>query len=139
MTLKYILIPLFFFIFAACEPAENNIQTNSSVSSVGQLQHTVFFYLNEDVSREEIAQFESGLQDLAKIEAIFKAEVGVPGPTEGSDAIDNTFAYSIYTWFKTMEDYNDYDKHPDHLEFINTYKHLWADIKVYDSDLTFSK
>ncbi len=34
-----------------------------------------------------------------------------------------------------MEDYNVYAEHPDHLEFIDTFSNLWADVKVYDSGI----
>ena len=99
------------------------------------LQHTVYFYLNDDVTQEEADQFEEGLKQLLEIESIHKSELGVPGDTESRDVTDHSFAYSIFTWFDSMENYKAYDEHPDHLEFIDTYSSLWADVKVYDSDL----
>ncbi|WP_375577974.1 Dabb family protein [Marivirga tractuosa] len=34
-----------------------------------------------------------------------------------------------------MDDYEIYAEHPDHLKFIERYKHLWKDVKVYDSEI----
>ena len=99
------------------------------------LQHTVLFYLNEDVSEEERFEFENGLRELLTIESIHKSELGIPADTESRDVTDHSFGYVIYTWFETMEDYHIYDEHPEHLRFIDTFDSLWANVKVYDSEL----
>lgn len=123
------------FGLTACQSeAQQSEQTESQTTS-GMLQHTVFFYLNEDVSEEEAQDFEEGLKELLEISSIHKAELGVPGDTAERDVTDHSFAYSIYTWFENSEDYKTYDEHPDHVEFIETYSSLWADVKVYDSEL----
>lgn len=98
-------------------------------------QHTVFFYLNEEVSAEEKQEFEQGLKKLLEIPEIHKSELGVPADTAERDVTDHGYAYAIYTWFETMADYEVYAEHPDHLDFIDTYSSLWANVKVYDSDL----
>jgi hypothetical protein len=35
-----------------------------------------------------------------------------------------------------MDDYNVYAEHPDHMEFIEQFQSLWADVKVYDTNIT---
>lgn len=125
-------------VLMACQP--DNVQENESIEinteqTTGMLQHTVYFYLNDDVSEEEALEFENGLKELLEISSIYKSELGVPGDTAERDVTDHSFAYSIFTWFENLEDYKTYDEHPDHLEFIDTYNDLWADVKVYDSDL----
>lgn len=122
----------------ACE--SGNTQGNSSndmntEQTTGMLQHTVYFYLNDDVTEEEAIEFENGLKELLEISSIYKSELGVPGDTAERDVTDHSFAYSIFTWFENLEDYKTYDEHPDHLEFIDTYNSLWSDVKVYDSEL----
>lgn len=129
------MIILSLIVFTACQATADQTDSNETQSSIDMLQHTVFFYLNDDVTNEEIAQFEEGLKDLVSIETIYKAEIGIPGSTEERDVTDHSFGYSIFTWFESMEDYNVYAEHPDHLEFIDTYSNLWADVKVYDSGI----
>lgn len=122
----------------ACQPDDAQNNANNEINTeqtTGMLQHTVYFYLNDDVSEEEALEFENGLKELLEISSIYKSELGVPGDTAERDVTDHSFAYSIFTWFENLEDYKIYDEHPDHLEFIDTYNHLWADVKVYDSDL----
>lgn len=125
--------------FTACEPEAEQVDmmNQNTETTTGMLQHTVFFYLNDDVTEEEKQQFENGLRELLSISSIFKSELGIPGDTEERDVTDHSFAYSIYTWFETLEDYKIYDEHPDHLEFIDTYNSLWSDVKVYDSELIY--
>jgi len=126
-------------IFSGCQQPDD-VQTETTVATIenttGMLQHTVFFYLNDDVTEQQRNEFEDGLKELLAIESIYKSELGVPGDTESRDVTDHSFSYSIYTWFETMEDYKIYDEHPDHMQFIDTYNSLWADVKVYDSELT---
>lgn len=135
------------FLAAACQQSQessmnmetstetSSTQTSTTENSIGMLQHTVYFYLNEDATEEERQQFEEGLHALVSIEEVHKSEIGVPAATPERDVTDHSFGYSIFTWFETMEDYEVYAEHPDHMEFIDQYQHLWADVKVYDSDI----
>lgn len=137
-TLQLLFIIFLILFSSACQETgeETEISTAPAPNiTVGMLQHTVYFYLNENVTEEEKQQFEEGLEELLSIEEVFKAEMGVPGSTPEREVTDNTFGYSIFTWFETMEDYNIYAEHPVHMDFIDTYQHLWADVKVYDSEV----
>ena len=129
-------ISLFAVLLSACQHSGGQPQTsNTSETTINMLQHTVYFYLKDDVTPEEIERFETGLKKLLEIPEIHHSEMGIPAGTAERDVTDHFFAYSIYTWFETMDDYEGYDKHPDHKEFIDTYSHLWADVKVYDADI----
>lgn len=131
-----LVIPLLLILsaYSTEQPNEQKIESQST----NMLQHTVYFYLNSEVTPEEKEQFEQGLEELLEISAIHKSELGVPADTEERDVTDHEYAYAIYTWFETMEDYKTYDEHPDHLEFIDKYSGLWADVKVYDADIISS-
>lgn len=99
------------------------------------LQHMVYFYLKEDVTAEEKEQFEEGLKTLLEIEEVYDYQIGIPGPTEERDVTDHSFGYSFSSWFENMEDYKVYAEHPVHLEFIDEYDDLWAEVRVYDSEV----
>lgn len=129
-------IIMFISIGLACQTHTDQTEPkNPAQSTIGMLQHTVFFYLNDDVTAEEREQFEKGLAKLMEIPQIYRSETGVPAGTAERDVTDHSYGYAIYTWFETMDDYKGYDEHPDHLEFIDSYNHLWADVKVYDADI----
>lgn len=133
---RIVTISLLILYVSACQPDNSHPETSSDPeSTIGMLQHTVFFYLNDDVTAEEREEFEAGLVKLLEIPQIYRSETGVPAGTAERDVTDHSYGYAIYTWFETMEDYMGYDEHPDHLEFIDAYNHLWADVKVYDADI----
>ena len=133
---RIVTISLLILFSSACQSDNSQTELNSNTeAAIGMLQHTVFFYLNDDVTTTEREQFEEGLKKLLEIPEIYRSETGVPAGTAERDVTDHSYAYAIYTWFETMEDYVGYDEHPDHLEFIDNYNHLWADVKVYDADI----
>jgi len=123
------------FLLTACQSDTEQIVETEIESSLGLLQHNVYFYFSEDVSDEEKAGFEDGLFELLSIDEVYRYEIGIPGSTEDRDVTDHSFGYSFFSWFLTMEDYEIYAKHPIHLEFIDEFNHLWADVKVYDSEI----
>lgn len=137
-TLHLLIAASLILFSTACQEAGEQTEMSTDPVpniTVGMLQHTVYFYLNEDVTEEEKQQFEDGLEELLSIEEVFKSEIGVPGSTPERDVTDHSFGYSIFTWFETMENYNVYAEHPVHMDFIDKYQHLWADVKVYDSEV----
>jgi hypothetical protein len=131
--LTLLALSLFFFTAIGCTTQDQPAKTIEKEQTVGLLQHNVYFYLNEDVTEQEAAEFEKGLEKLMSIDEVYKYQLGTPGPTPDRDVTDHSFGYSIFSWFKTMEDYEVYAQHPTHLEFIDEYSGLWADVKVYDS------
>jgi hypothetical protein len=130
-----ILIIIAMFLITACQEDTEQFAETSIESSIGLLQHNVYFYLNEDVSADEKTRFEDGLFELLSIDEVYRYEIGIPGSTEDREVTDHSFGYSFFSWFLTMEDYDIYANHPIHLEFIDEFNHLWADVKVYDSEI----
>lgn len=135
-------LPIFILVLplllvSACQPEVEQAteEEEDPRTTVGMLQHMVYFYLNEDVTAEERTDFEEGLKKLLSIEEVYFYQIGIPGATEERDVTDHSFGYSISSWFQTTEDYEVYAVHPVHLEFIDEYSELWADVKVYDSEI----
>ncbi len=126
-------------LFAFASQIKHDESSAGSDDDPGILVHNVYFYLNDDVTAEEQKQFEAGLKALLSIEEIHEAEMGVPAETNERDVTDHDFVYSISLSFKSLEDYEVYEEHPDHLKFIEAYSHLWADVKVYDSEITYER
>ncbi|MCC5931093.1 MAG: Dabb family protein [Cyclobacteriaceae bacterium] len=126
---------IFIFILAitvlfSCTENDNQVR-----DTTGMLQHNVYFYLKPEVTAAQNQEFVKGLRELISISSIHHAEIGRPGATEKREVVDHSFAYSIFTWFSTLEDHEVYQNHPDHKLFIEKYKDLWASVKVYDSEI----
>lgn len=136
---RLLLACLLLLVVTACRSDVEQIQNTNSEPTDVMIQHTVYFYLKEDVTPDQKGEFEDGLEKLLEIAEIHQSELGVPAATEERDVTDHGYAYAIYTWFENMEDYNTYAEHPDHLEFIDEYSSLWADVKVYDANIISSR
>jgi DNA phosphorothioation-dependent restriction protein DptG len=109
---------------------------NAPLKSSGMLQHTVYFWLKSGVKDKERKDFESGLKRLVdKVKALDKAEIGKPASTPSRDVVDNSFDYSLFTWFKSVADHDVYQEHEEHKRFIEKYSELWDNVRVHDSVL----
>ena len=126
-------------IATSCNQSGQADASPEVLTSESMLQHTVYFYLTPDVTEEQLVEFESGLSELMQIESIYAYELGKPAETEDREVTDHAFAYSIFSWFQTMDDYEIYADHPVPLDFIDRYSGLWADVKVYDSEIYETK
>lgn len=137
---RIVVVLLAISFLVSCQPeADRSNEENENRTTVGMLQHIVYFYLNEDVTAAEKADFEAGLKKLLSIDEVYFYQVGIPGETAERDVTDHSFGYSISSWFKTLDDYEVYAEHPVHMEFIDEYSHLWEDVKVYDSEIVAEK
>jgi len=100
------------------------------------LQHNVYFWLKEGVSDDKKKRFEQGIKDfVSSVKEVHQAEIGIPAGTPDREVIDKSFGYSIFVWFKSIDDHNVYQKHPAHEKFINDFSDLWEKVQVYDSEL----
>jgi len=108
-----------------------NIVT-TQMSTRAPFIHTVFFYLNDDVTAEQKTQFEGGMQKLGTCPTIANFRIGKPAMTP-RDIVDNDYGYSWIVEFKNAKDQDAYQTEPIHLAFIEEFKDLWKEVKVYDS------
>jgi hypothetical protein len=95
--------------------------------------HHVYFWLKEGLSQEEIQQFEAGVKSLLSIESVKIGDVGKPAGTD-RPVIDTSYSYSLLTIFDNEEGHDIYQPHPVHLKFIESCKHLWTKVLIYDSE-----
>jgi hypothetical protein len=96
------------------------------------LIHHVFFWMSPDATENDKALLRAGLERMTSIDLIKQSHIGVPAPTN-RPVIDNTYTFSWLTVFETSADELAYQTHPAHLQFIDSCKHLWTRVLVYDS------
>ncbi len=117
------------------ETLKNNALTNAQNNAIDETAfiHTVFFWFKKDVTEAEKAQFASeGLAKLTTCKSIYKGYYGLPAHSP-RDVVDNSYGYALNCHFKSAEDEEIYQNDPQHLKFIDTYKHLWDRVIVYDN------
>ena len=94
--------------------------------------HHVYFWLKDPSSSKDLQALTEGLQALASIEKIQLFHVGKPADTN-RDVIDVSYSLSLLMVFANRADQDSYQVHPIHLKFVETCKHLWSKVIVYDS------
>ena len=95
--------------------------------------HTVFFWMNENVTDEQKTNFaKNGLGELVKVSSIYKSYFGPPAKTP-REVVDNSYDFALICHFKNKEDQDAYQIDSVHLRFIEDYKDLWKSVIVYDN------
>jgi len=95
--------------------------------------HSVFFWLNDGLSDERVAFFESELAKLPAIDVVASGVIGKPAATEARPVTDHSFSYHLSLTFSSVADHNAYQVHPRHDAFVAACKDLWLRVIVYDS------
>ena len=94
--------------------------------------HHVYFWLENTGSKNDHAALLVGLQALSKVPSIKQFHIGVPADTN-RDVIETSYEFSWLAVFNTKEEQDAYQVDPIHLHFVDTCKHLWQKVIVYDS------
>jgi len=116
--------------------SKNIIHSNTKFQEKKMLIHNVYFWLKSGLDKKEIKSFEKGLKELvSSVKEVHKAEIGIPAGTPDRDVVDKSFDYSLFIWFKSVEDHNVYQSHAAHQKFINELSALWTKVQVFDSEL----
>ena len=95
------------------------------------IYHLVWFKLKEEISREEIAQLQANVQEMApQIPQAIEVACG-----EDFSGRSRGFEFGLMAKFASREDGQIYDKHPAHQAFIAKSKHLWTDVMALDFEI----
>lgn len=94
--------------------------------------HAVYFWLKDDLTDEQRADFARGVRTLPAVEAITRAHIGVPAPTN-RPVIDSSYAYALILEFADQAQHDAYQQHPIHLQFVKDCGAYWSRVQIYDS------
>ncbi|RYC69131.1 Dabb family protein [Spirosoma sordidisoli] len=94
--------------------------------------HTVFFWLNRPESQDDRTALRAGLETLREISDISAAYIGAPADTR-RPVIDHTYAFSLTFVFTDQAAHDAYQVHPVHLAFVDSCRHLWERVQIYDA------
>lgn len=100
--------------------------------------HTVFFWMNDSLTEDQMISFETAMANLLNIESIYKGYYGPPAMTP-REVVDNSYDFAFVVHFKSKEDHDLYQQDSLHLKLIADYKTYWDSIKIYDNLVTESK
>jgi hypothetical protein len=96
------------------------------------LIHTVFFWLRDDLTDDQRAQFVDGVTSLLTIDSLKTGYVGTPADTERRPIIDSSYDYALVTIFDDVEAHDAYQVDPIHDAFRELAS-LWERVQIYDT------
>jgi hypothetical protein len=96
------------------------------------ITHTVFFWLDPELSDEARGAFEQGLKSLLTIPHGGRAFYARPAQTPKREVIDDSYDYALELDFHSLHDQDVYQEHPTHLAFLEAHKAKWVQVRVYD-------
>lgn len=94
--------------------------------------HTVFFWMNEEVSDDQLRTFQEGLKSLTTISTVKKAYLGKTAPSD-RDVVDTSYDYALILHFADQAGQDAYQIDPIHLAFVEASKGTWEKVQVYDT------
>jgi hypothetical protein len=97
--------------------------------------HTVYFWLNEGLSEDELRSFEEGVSSLKNAPSVRNIFVGTPAATPSRGVVDNSFDYSLVLWFDDVAGHDAYQVSPTHLKFVEEQEAKFSTVKVFDNVL----
>ncbi|MBX7254806.1 MAG: Dabb family protein [Candidatus Hydrogenedentes bacterium] len=95
--------------------------------------HSVYFWLKNSLSDEEVRTFREGLHSLEGIEVSRATYVGVPANTD-RPVIDRSYSFALTVLFDDLAGHDAYQVHPVHKAFVQTYAGYWDRVVIYDAE-----
>ena len=93
--------------------------------------HTVYFWLQADLSKTDLEEFEQGMKALVTIPHVQEGYWGKPAGTP-REVVDNSYAYSLTMFFTSTSDHNNYQMDEVHQHFVAKHNAKWKRVQVYD-------
>ena len=98
------------------------------------LIHTVIFWLKDNLNNEERNRFFKGVETLSSIKSVEHNFIGTPANTPERPVVDNSYDCALTVVLKDLDQHDDYQQDPIHLDFIKECSHLWQKVQIFDAD-----
>ncbi len=92
----------------------------------------MYFWLRDDLTDAERAQFVAGLGALRGIDAVRRSYAGVPAPTD-RPVIERGYSWALVLVFADQAGHDAYQVHPVHDRFRDECARLWTRVLIFDS------
>ena len=94
--------------------------------------HSVYFWLREDSSPQQVAAFRKGLEALRPVESVKAMYIGAPAATD-RPIIDRSYSFALTVVFADPAGQEVYQVHPLHKQFVQSFSSFWRKIVIYDA------
>jgi hypothetical protein len=96
------------------------------------LTHSVYFWLRDDLTPDQLQAFRAGLETLRGIPTVHALYVGVPAPTAKRAVIEDTYTFGLVVVFPDMAGHDAYQVHSLHKAFLERFLPYWTRVAIYD-------
>jgi hypothetical protein len=93
--------------------------------------HSVYFWLPETLSGEDLAEFEQGLAALCADTAVSEGYYGRAADID-RPVVDSSYTFGLILIFEDMQAHDQYQVGPIHSAFLRQNAPKWTRILVYD-------
>ena len=94
--------------------------------------HCVYFWLTDTAGSDVKSSMTRDCVDLlSKIPTVRHVWSGQPAMTP-RDVVDNTYDVGLCVALDDSKGHDEYQVHPQHVEFAKRYKQFWKRVQVYD-------
>ncbi len=98
------------------------------------VNHSVYFWLNDELTPSDHEKFEQGLRALFSIGTVQSGSFGKAADTPARPVTNNDFHYSLHLQFASVEDHNSYQVDPDHDVFVDSFGPWFKEVRVFDTE-----
>jgi len=147
LSTRFFVFFAFLFVFSACgettseaptstpeETPEATTVNQETEPAMAKFVHSVFFYLKEDLTEEQRADFVEGVKSLGDIDEVESFELGKPAGTP-RDVVDSSYDYNLILRFANPANQDAYQVHSIHTAFVEGQADKWTRVQVYDTIL----
>ncbi len=93
--------------------------------------HSVYFWLKEGLSENEVQEFQKGLRSLLEIKSLKAGHIGTPAATD-RPVIDTSYSFGLVTLFDDLAGHDQYQVDPIHDAFRDNCAKYWSQVRIYD-------
>jgi Stress responsive A/B Barrel Domain len=94
--------------------------------------HSVYFWLNPDLTDADRAQFWNGVRSLTTIETVRHGFTGAPASTD-RPIIDRSYSCALIVMFDDRAGHEAYQVDPIHDKFREECASFWSKVLIYDA------
>lgn len=113
--------------------------TSALLAAEPQLGHMVFFTLKEDNESNRKALVAACDKYLSDHDGTVYYSAGAVADDLDREVNDREFDVALHLVFENKAAHDKYQTHAQHLKFIDTNKHLWEKVRVFDSYIAASE
>jgi heme-degrading monooxygenase HmoA len=93
----------------------------------------VYFTLSDDTPERQQSLVDDCHRYLAKHPGVVHFSAGLRGAAFTRPVNDQTFHVALVVVFDSQQSHDDYQAHPQHVEFIERNKANWKQVRVFDA------